>query len=276
MIKRLMLSLALPCCALAAQGQVRGMPVDPDVAIRLWVPDGRIEVQGWDRDSVDVRLTPAPGTWLDGGGGRRGAKYSLQSRDSNVLPSGDMQVRVPRRARLWIKSTTATVEVAGLHGELEVLQVSGSTTVRDGRGIVIIESIEGAIGVVGMDGTLRIRGGAATTRASNVSGTVDISMISGGVTLTGRTAPGDGVAGRIETVSGTVEFTGGTGGGRLDISTHEGAVTLSLFRGAVPLLEVDAPSPSLGPAVRNGNRQSGRIAVRSFKGKVNAGLATGI
>ena len=92
----------------AQQRLVRGMPVDRDVAIRLWVPAGFVEVQGWDRDSVDVRVTPAPGTTLSGGGTRSAAKFALEtSRGDSVLASATMRVMVPRGVRLWIKSTTA-------------------------------------------------------------------------------------------------------------------------------------------------------------------------
>ncbi|HRP07230.1 MAG TPA: hypothetical protein PLL69_01965 [Gemmatimonadales bacterium] len=273
---RLLTLVFLPFVALPAQQQVRGMPAAPDVAVRFWIPAGRIEVQGWDRDSVDVRSRAAPGTRLDGGGDRRGVKFALQSQVDTILPSAQLQVRVPRRAKLWIKSTTATVEVTGVHGELEVLQVSGGTTILNGRGVATVESIDGAISVAGMDGTLRIRGGSALANVRGISGTVDISMISGGVSLVAGPDPGDDVSGRIETVTGPVEFRGATGGGRLDISTHEGAVTLSLLPGFLPLLEVEAPAPAFEPSVRAGNRQAGRISVRTFKGRVNAGLATGI
>src|SRR5690606_25270352 len=100
---------------MAAQ-ETRGLRVERDVAIRIWLPTGEIEVRGWDLDSVDLRGSVAAGNQLVGGGSTSAVKFAVEARrpGANALPSGRFVLSVPRAARLWIKSTAAIVSAHGL------------------------------------------------------------------------------------------------------------------------------------------------------------------
>lgn len=271
----------------AQQREVRAMRAAPDVAIRLWVPAGVVQVEGWDHDSVEVRATPARGTRFGGGGTATAMKFSLENLRSNdtLLPSAQLRVFVPRKAKLWIKSTMATVHVREVSGELDVLQVAGLTTVFDASGVVTVESIDGATRLLRVNGVVRLRGGSGAARVEESSGTLDASLVSGNLLVSRNTVkradgsgvPGLSLTGRIETVSGTVWFLGSLGrGGRLEISTHDGAVDLQLAGGPAPMVETAVPGATLDEAVRAGNPEAGRFVVRSFKGTVNAVHVGGI
>lgn len=271
-----MMTLLLVAAPLAGQQrQVRGMAVDHDVAIRLWVPAGFVEVQGWDRDSVDVRVTPAAGTTLSGGGTRSAAKYSLEtSRGDTVLASATVRVMVPRGVRLWIKSTTASVSVQGVRGELDLLQVSGGSAISDGQGVVRVESIAGAITLLRVSGAIVIRGGAGRVRLGAVSGTLDASSVSGAIWLTDASQP---LEGTIESVGGEIQvFAPLHASSRLSVATHDGPITIIPTGARLPRVEGAVPGSPIPASLREATGDGGIVTVRSFKGKLNVTQPGGI
>ncbi len=288
MIRRLLPLMLLAAAPLTAQQrEVRAMRAAPDAAIRLWIPAGMVEVEGWDHDSVEVRATAAKGVRFDGGGSPDAVKFALEKlrTTDTLLPSAQLRVFVPRGARVWIKSTTAAVEVRGMAGELDVLQVTGRTVVRDAGGVVSVESIDGAILVARPTGVVRIRGGSGSARVEEASGTIDVSLVSGNLLLTKNTRwsasatedPGPPLQGRVETVSGKVYFLGSLGaGGRLEVATHDGLVDLQLVGVKPPRVETAVASATVAPALRGADPRNGHFVLRSFKGAVNAAYFSGI
>jgi hypothetical protein len=265
----------------AQQREVRGAPSDADVALRLWIPAGMVEVEGWDRDSIEIRATLASGVQLVGGGGGAAAKYAIEATraGASTLPSAQVRLFVPRGARLWIKSTTAAVVVRGLHGELDVLQVGGNTVVADGSGVVTVESIDGRVEMRRINGTVRVRGGAGDVLLSDLSGGLDASTVSGLVNVTNRAVGGGLTAARIETVNGRIWWIGGLAdGARAELTTHDGPVALMLEHAAPPHVVVHgaAPESRVEPRLLEPNAKTGRIEIRTFKGVVNASATGGI
>lgn len=282
MIRRLMPLLLLTAVPLAAQQrEVRAQRAAPDVAIRLWVPAGMVEVEGWDHDSVEVRATPAKGTRFGGGGTAVAMKFSLENLRTNdtLLPSAQMRVFVPRGAKVWVKSTVAGVNVVGMTGQLDVLQVGGSTVVANGGGIVTVESIAGTVEVRRVDGTVRLRGGAGNVALDEITGTVDASLVSGQVMVTSGTGLRGLSRGRIETVSGRIWFIGGLApNGHLELTTHDGPIALTVRGPGIPRVEISG-SPSattVEPVLLGGSPQAGTFLLRTFKGAINGSLASGI
>ncbi|HET9064798.1 MAG TPA: hypothetical protein VFN22_03130 [Gemmatimonadales bacterium] len=266
----------------AQQRVVRGTAVDPTVAIRIWVPDGMIEVHGWDRDSVEVRATPDAMTQLITGGSRSAMKVAIERRDLKLTPmaSAQMRVYVPRGARLWIKSTTAAVQVEGLTGELDVLQVGGGINVREVSGVTTLESIDGPMSLARVAGVTRIRGGAGAVALDAMTGSLDISMIGGRVTLSGPPAARGGgprVSGRIETVGGEIWFLAGLAtGDRMELSSHSGPIRISARGEMLPRVVTTLPDAVIDPRLLEPRPAGGTITVRSFKGTLNATVSTGI
>ncbi len=275
---------AMVLCVLpmsAQQRVVRGMMTDHDVAIRLWVPAGFVEVKGWDRDSVDVRVTPASGTSLAGGGSRSATKFALETdRGDSVLASGTMRVMVPGGARVAVKSTTATVAVQGVRGEVEVIQVSGNVTVLDSRGVVRVETIAGDIIMARIDGAIVVRGGSGRIEMTTTSGTLELSTVSGPVTLGERVGTGKApqpLVANVETIGGEVRIIGRFDPrSRIGIATHDGAITITPSAGAMPRVESPMPGLVIPAEVRGGAGSGGVITVRTFKGTLNVAPPSGI
>lgn len=289
MIRRhaMLLVVLLPWGLGAQQREVRGARAAPDAAIRLWVPAGFVEVVGWDRDSVDVAATPNHASRFGGGGSGEAMKFSFEldrARDT-ALAGGQLRVRVPHGARVWVKTTTAAVTVTGVRGEVDLMTVTGGVTVSDGAGVTRVESISGPATLARVDGAVRIRGGAGTVTLEAVSGTLDAATIGGDVhvhknnivTPPLREDPGPPLVGTVETVGGSVRFAGSLGpGGRLEIRTHDGDVSLNLAGKRAPRVTANTRDATISPALLQGAPAAGEFVVRTFKGRVNAGLMSGI
>jgi hypothetical protein len=217
--------------ALNAQQTVeRRFPVNPDVSIRIYLPAGRAVVTGWDRDTLAVTARiPAGGGSFFGGGKGAAAKLGIEGDESGAGPGAELTVQVPRRARLWIKGATAAVEVSGTQGELDVLSVNGTITVRGQPSIASLESIDGDITVEAGAPVLRARtsGGRVAVRAK--AGDISIETVSGAVEVACAMLD----RGRLETVGGTIRFTGNLSPtALLEAETHSADILLQ-FAGAV-------------------------------------------
>jgi hypothetical protein len=265
--------VAAPSVA-AQQRGVWARQVEPTVAIRLWLPDGFAEIRGWDHDSIEVRSTAADGDRFLAGGTATAVKLAAESRTAPDagLASARVRIFLPRRARLWVKSTIASVDVAGLAGELDILTVTGGIAVADTKGVVTVESIEGSVTLSRLDGVIRLRGGAGETRLTDLAGRLDASLVSGTVHLTGQV----GVSGQLETVGGAIWVVGTlVPGARLALTTHDGAVRVIANGAAPPRLETEAAGAVIDPTMRTAPETNGIIVITSYKGSVNAVRGSG-
>lgn len=273
--------LALPGVVAAQQGVSRRMAVDADVSIRIVNLTGRTVVRGWDADSVAVTGTLAPGgATFYMGGGRRGVKVGVETAPEATGTGGSsLEVRVPRRARVWVKSATADISVDGVSGEVDVASVSGAVTVAGAPALLTAESMDGDVDVTARARVTRVRtaGGDVTLRGA--AGDVSVTSVSGGI----RLLDSDLAVGRVESVSGAVVFRGAIArGGTLDLQTHDAAIEVSLAQGQGAIVDVSAFGGTISNAIPGvvaqaskgkptryevGNGDA-RVSVRSLKGGV--------
>jgi hypothetical protein len=222
------LLLTLPAPPLAAQQKIdRRIAIAADASIRIWNLVGSTRIIGWDHDSIAVTgsLPPGAGSFYMGGSGR-GAKMGVERKDeSTELQPATLVVRVPRGARVWVKSTSASIDASGLTGEIECASVDGSIRIEGALRLVIAESMEGNLSVAGPMSVVRLKGGGGSVTLRGARGDVLASTVGGAIVVT------DGALRRahFETVSGTVAYDGTViGPGTLEVITHSGDVTLRL------------------------------------------------
>jgi hypothetical protein len=281
------LGLLAAADSLCAQGRIqRRFAVAPDAAIRILNLVGSTEIIGWDRDSVAVTgLVPAGGGQFFGGGSGRFAKLGVEVLDPSLMgPGSKLMVSVPRGARVWIKSASATVTVKGLRGEVEVSSVTGPVSVEGEPRVVTIESIDGRIDVVGAVTLTRVKSGTGAIHLDGVRGDFTISTVQGSATV----ETDEILWGRVETVSGVVEVSGSLPpGARLDLVTHDGDVRahlttpidgrfdLSTIAGRIVTHLFDQPDRvytdrsavfSVGPSA--GTQRGAALTIRTFKGNI--------
>jgi hypothetical protein len=269
-----LLAALLTLCSQLAIAQTtvqQGMRVNADAALRIWIPAGELQVTAWDLDSISVEAVLPPDVRLIGGGAREAAKYAVQFADAarSGLPDGKLVVRVPRRATLWIKATTAEVSVRGAAAELDVLSVTGRVFVRDVDGSTTVEAINAPVAIDGTRGTVRVRGGSGPVRLSGVAGRIDVTMVSGSVTVAPDPKTGHMPGGRIETVGGTVTLSGALAPrAALAVDTHDGAIELRLPTDRPPLVRASGVGLTL-PSTLRGRPTVGTLDVRTFSGTLN-------
>jgi hypothetical protein len=265
----------------AQETVTRVVPADPDVSIRIFNLAGSTHITGWDGDSVRVRATIPKGAGrFFMGGAHAGIKLGVESDERLDAPGADVEIQVPRGARVWVKAASARIRVQDVTGELDLASVSGDIVVSGSPRVITAESMDGTIEVTAdaaisriktADGPITIRGRVGDLTASSVSGAILVW------------ASTDIISGRIETVNGRVTFEGPVAqDGNLDIQTHVAPVTLALPGSQRATLDIVAFSgkvmngfpdarrtASAGQPVRYTLGSGGaRITVRSLKGGV--------
>lgn len=211
----------------AQRKTVKAFAVAPDVALRIHNLVGVTRVTGWDRDSIVVTaVIPVGGGSFYGGGRDRFAKMGIEGQDPSLTgPGSDLDVRVPRGARVWIKSGSANVELTGLGGEVEVNSLTGSIRLDGAPRVATLETIDGDLTITGAATVIRARTGSGAVRIHGARADISISTIQGPVVLESDEL----LSARIETVSGRVEVrTGMQPDGVLEIQAHDGGVVLSV------------------------------------------------
>ena len=278
-------AFATPVRAQAQRKVSAAHATTPDVSVRLFASVGTVQVVGWDRDSVVVSGTVATGSDVALGSPNpvpsRGLKLFVESPTEQAGREGSLLVRVPRGARVWLKTGSANVTVSEVTGGLDVNVVGGSITVHGSPRELRAESMDGAVTIDGAPQWMRVKTatgdialkGGEDVGASTISGTIDA-----------RGGQGDRV--KLESTTGAIRFALAlTRGASVEMETHSGAIDVQLSRKMLP--EVDAATvtgaienawsnvkPVTGREGRGmtltagGGQMGGRVVLRSFKGRI--------
>lgn len=275
------LALTLASAPLAAQEKIsRRLAVDPDVSIRIVNLTGVTRVSGWDADSVAVTGSVPRGSNFYMGGGFRGVKLGVESPEALGGPGAELLIRVPRRARVWVKSATASITVEGIEGDVDAYSVSGAVSIRGAPGLVTAESMDGDVEIDTRSRVTRAKSAAGNITIHRAAGEVVASSVSGAVRLLdARELAG----GRLESVTGAVTFRGSLArGAAIDLQTHEAPIEISLAPMQGATLDVSAFGGRITNAIpgAGGTAAKGKptrylvgsgdahLTVRSLKGDV--------
>jgi hypothetical protein len=280
----LALCLAWPLAARAQAPAHYGRAIAPDAAVRIFNLAGTVRVTGWNRDSIDVSaIVPSGGGRLVFGGGSMGVKLGIDPPAGEVnYPGSLVEVRVSSRARVWIKTESAEILVAGLTSSADVSSVSGRVVVTGDLDQLSAESMDGGIDVQVNGGLVRLKsaGGAIAYRGTATDATV--STVSGAATMIVTGAE----RARMESVSGHLTFDAVLrAGGNYTLESHSGDISIRLpmpFDGALQATSlegqvvnrltrstVERTNQGRGEAVATSTgKASAELTARSFKGTI--------
>jgi DUF4097 and DUF4098 domain-containing protein YvlB len=220
--------VALLCCAspLAAQSKIeRKIPLGMEGALRIVNMVGSVVVHGWNKDTVLVRGTLGPGDRFFAGGGYTGAKMFVESENDRDPKPARLEVWVPARVRLWIKTATANIDVNDVTGGLDLYVVSGTITVNGNPHELNAEAIDGDIHVAGSPSWLRAKTATGSITFQGASSDVGLSTVSGPIKVDG----GIFERAKLETVTGNIIFGGKLDrSGAFDFDTHSGSVDIAI------------------------------------------------
>lgn len=255
-----------------------------DGAIRIHNLAGSVRVIGWDRDSIVVRGTIGAGSepftmHVSG----RNAKLGIWPASGEAPPAA-LEVHVPRRSQVWIKTESAPVLIDEVSGGLDISSVSGRIEVRGAPRELFAESMGGTIDLTVDTRVLRARTAGADIVVRGRVADAEVLSVSGNVTVENKQV----TRGRFESVDGAVRYGGGIARGSIvEFITHSGAIDIALLRGSDAELTVssfqgEVESLLQGKLIQRGGRGNrqysltlGRggadIRVRTFKGQVRLG-----
>jgi hypothetical protein len=286
---------ALPAGVLEAQRVVDvRRAVTPTASIRISGAFAELRIRGWSKDSVAITGTIPNDARFDGGfvtstsGPSSGAKYYLET--ASGVPSGKLELRVPAGARVWAKSGSATIDVEGVTGGLDLNIIGGSVRVAGNPHELTVESMDGTVIVDGSPSWARLKTASGDIVLNGASDDAGLTTVSGTI----RVPSGRFERLRIESVTGAVDFAGDVArGGSLDIDTHSGAIDLRMSPKTGADFDIAAVAGTIEntltnrPAVggREGRGQEigftsggggARVYVRTFKGNIRIQPSGGV
>jgi DUF4097 and DUF4098 domain-containing protein YvlB len=188
--------------------------------------------------------------------------------------TAQLEVRVPRTAKVWVKTSTAPVSVSGVVGDVELYTVTGEVRVAGRPATLRVESLAGPLTLADGADWLRARTSSGDVAVRGAVGDAVLATVGGTLSLDGAVTQ----RARLETVTGAVRQRGPVArDATLAIDTNSGDVTLRPDGAALDLLTLNGRVTSARPAVRGAVRAqgrgqaarvdagTGRVEVRSFK-----------
>lgn len=285
MLKSLSLVAVLMVAASAGEAQSkvsRGLALNGDGAIRIYNLVGSVRVIGWKRDSVAVRGSLGKGSVLHMGGGPTGVKMFVEGVDERNPAPADIEVSVPAGSKVWVKTATASIDVSGVTGSLDLYVVSGNIRVTGNAADVNAEAIDGSITIVGSPAWVRAKSASGNVTLDGSSPDVTLSTVSGRIDVAGTRYE----RAKFESVTGSVRFAGSFArGGMVAFDTHSGSIEVGVPRGSPADFDVVSIAGRItnrltssravagrygrGAELKTSSGDGGvRVTVRSFKGAV--------
>jgi len=260
----------------------RGLQLDATGAVRIANLVGSVKVTGWKRDSVAVRGTLGKGNHIFMGGGHSGMKMFIEGDDERNPSASDIEVMVPMSAKVWVKTATASIDVSGVNGSLDLYVVGGKITVRGSPADVNAEAIDGSIAIVGDPAWVRAKSASGDVSLDGSSPDVTISTVSGKIDVDGTKFE----KAKFESVTGNVRFAGSFArGGQANFDNHSGSIEIGIPSGSPADFDVTSIAGSIAnkltatrplpgrygrgaELVTSSGSGGSRVVVRSFKGPV--------
>jgi Putative adhesin len=275
--------LLLATATADAQTKVnRGLPLDATGAVRVYNLVGSVRITGWKNDSVAVRGTLPKGGVLHMVGGRGGIKMFVEGADERNPGSANIEVMVPIRAKVWVKTATASIDVSGVSGSLDLYVVGGDITVKGNPADVNAEAIDGSITISGSPAWVRAKSASGSVSINGSSSDMTCSTVSGKIDVNGTKFE----KAKFESVTGSIRFAGSfERGGLVNFDTHSGSIEIGMPAGSPADLDVVSIAGSIvnkltsskplpgrygrGSELSTSSGEGGtRVVVRSFKGPV--------
>jgi hypothetical protein len=270
---------------LLAQKKVeRRLPLGMEGALRVVNMVGSVVVHGWNKDTVLVRGTLAPGDNFFMGGGYTGAKMFVESLNDRDPKPTRLEIWVPARVRLWIKTATANIDVSDVSGGLDLYVVSGTIDVTGNPHELNAEAIDGDIHITGSPSWVRAKSASGAITLQGASPDAGLSTVSGPIKVDGGTGLFERT--KIETVTGNISFSGRLErSGAFDFDSHSGSIDIAIpdktgatfsvvtiAGGITNNLSKKTPiSGRFGRGAELSSEESGggaKVSVRTFKGPV--------
>jgi hypothetical protein len=266
----------------AQQPVERHQALAPGAGIKVFLPAGSVRLIGWNRDSLVVRGTVAPGSQFYFGGLPGGVKLGVDlGPDTSHAAASRFEIYVPKTSLVSIKTVSADVEAVDVSGWF--YGVSSRLRLTGVARSIEAETISGELTIAATAPWVRARTGSGRLIVAGQAGDVSATSVDGAIELSS-----EGIGrGRISSVTGMVHFSGDAGtegivdidsysgpvdvglrptmGGECDVTTVAGSIA-SDFQTVRPVSGPSGHGQQLALAIGQGNA---RITVRTLRGNVH-------
>ena len=204
----------------------RKISASPRGTITIVNPAGSVVVKGWNENAVRV-------TGTLGGGVRKmifvreDDLVNLQVVPRRNYPIGDrsdLEVQVPAGSRLAIKTFSASIEVTGVSGTVDMESMNGGMAASGTPRQVHAECVSCDMNLNASAEMIRAENMKGTISVINPKGRVELSTVSGSIKMDAGKASEI----TLKAVSGSISFRGNPGrNGSLMFQTHSGPIELT-------------------------------------------------
>jgi DUF4097 and DUF4098 domain-containing protein YvlB len=268
--------LAAAPAARADKNVDRTLPCAADGTVSISNVAGRVDVVAWDRAEVHVVGTlddDVEKLRFEADGGDVEIKVVLPERSGRNGGEANLEVHVPRGARVEAETVSAPVTVKGTKGELELETVSGAIDLDCEAGSADLSTVSGTVDVEGQMQRVEAESVSGTITLRETSGDVDASTTSGSIEIRG----GNFKRVSCSSVSGPIRFEGTpSGDADLEFENFSGRITLLLPADLDSEVEAETFSGSIhdefGGAVHREKHGPGASLNRTY-GKGSASLS---
>jgi hypothetical protein len=281
------LALVLLALAVPANGQRKvdeRFAAAADVHVSILNVAGSVKVMAWEHDSVavigTVRETAAQRFVVQRSDA--GVKIGMWDPTAEHMPPSEVEVRVPLRAQVWVRTGSASVFVSGLRGGIDANSVGGDIEIRGSPREAFAESMTGTIVLDvrtalararTVTAPIRVHGAVTDLTATSVGGSILIDnaeierasceTVDGEIRFVGRLLPRSALS--FVTHAGAVEFLlPASSSGAFRIATWEGGF-VNEFKTEVRTTRSKIKGSEQSFTLGGGSAQ---VAVRTFRGRV--------
>lgn len=188
---------------------------------------GEIVVRTWAQDRVRIQATHSSRDWIDISASASAVRVEAESR-RGMPHLVEYQITVPAWMPLQLSGVSTHVRVEGTRAAVRVETVEGGITVTGGTEVTV-ESVEGDVIVTGARGRVDANSVDGEVRLTDIVGDIVADAVDGNIMI--QSAQSASV--EASTVDGDIYYIGAIrDGGRYDLATHSGSVTISIPEGA--------------------------------------------
>ena len=231
---------------LVSQPAIAETPIDERAAatadghVEVINISGKVEVTGWERDEIAISGALGRGVErldfvVDDDQARIEVIYPKHGRSEGSV----LEIRIPEASSLEVRTVSAAITAEDVRGRQWLTSVSGRITSTVFDSDLEAESVSGSLDVSGTEQptVLTLKSVSGNIEAIDVSGELEAGSVSGRIEVDAGLLD----RARLGTTSGRITLEGGlASGGRYDLSTTSGRVTVNLDHDAD--LDLDAQS----------------------------------
>jgi DUF4097 and DUF4098 domain-containing protein YvlB len=187
--------------------------------VRIEVRNGSIEIRTWDRNEIDVDIEERVNKHDRDDAERIAGEAELTSRKQGStlvleIDYGDLSkkeqghyscsvdVRLPERLALHLRSTNGAIRTEEMKGEIDARTTNGAISVGGSEGDVDVQTTNGAVRVGWVGGDLDVRSTNGALNLSGAGGDVEARTTNGGILL--RVDPESNFVVEAETTNGRI------------------------------------------------------------------------